>query len=305
MLSETKADLNGSMNSIYTPLWLSVSNGYTQICMLLLDFNATPAYVQKMPAIPSHMTSFDTSCTVMSPIRASIIYSRFQIMIHLLEYNASVDEIYDSAPMGSNFEGYLNALKLFYRQFGQSSENLVFLNRLDSFTENPHFYKRMLVDCLKCIVLQVNSNVNMREFDAFLSRTAGTQTALVLDLIDKFQANRLGECQIDTFLRLVEEWLGSMESFLSDTHQMSLINTNSNFTFTELFVYARSLFKRYYAPKSLKELARFKLRRAMFDKLASDKARFSLRFCKIDALNSMLNQLYLPNYFKDYILHRL
>jgi hypothetical protein len=70
LLSQTSGGLN---HSVYTPLLLSVTEGNSEMCRLLLDFNVS---------------------LTLSSLRMSLLFSRFQIMAYLLEYNASTDHFY-------------------------------------------------------------------------------------------------------------------------------------------------------------------------------------------------------------------
>ena len=108
LLNETASELNGSLFSTYTPLWFGVSNGYTQLVKLLLDFNANPSINDQHKKKTTEATDdslFDrtdqqqrrdseNSSFLFSPIRASIVYSQYTIMNYLLEYGTNVNELY-------------------------------------------------------------------------------------------------------------------------------------------------------------------------------------------------------------------
>ena len=108
-----------------------------------------------------------------SPLRASIVYSRFQIMIHLLEYGANVYELFGATFNGEEEEeeskkstyneDYVNALKLLHRQFGPFlSQNLNeydrCLNKLNEFIACPNVYRRMLIEFVKNVYTKVANN---------------------------------------------------------------------------------------------------------------------------------------------------
>lgn len=194
LLNNTASDLNGSAQSTYTPLWFAVSNGYNDLALLLLNYNASSSMVEKSisSAIPlptsvantlllqpedmsgglsattttttmtttsssihHHSTTATTTASYLfSPLRASIVYSRFQIMAYLLEFNANVYELFNvTQPSSSHLnlnsssssstnkrrcklprpgrafdaklnEDYLNTLKFFHRQFAIDEQQL-------------------------------------------------------------------------------------------------------------------------------------------------------------------------------------
>lgn len=168
LLNNTCSDLNGSSQSTYTPLWFAVSNGYNELALMLLNYNASSSMVEKSisSAIPlptsvantllqseelsrfvgggdinnpnSMGSSSSTASYLFSPLRASIVYSRFQIMAYLLEFNANVYELFNVSRGGGRRkkcklprpgrtfnaklnEDYLNSLKFFHRQFATAS----------------------------------------------------------------------------------------------------------------------------------------------------------------------------------------
>lgn len=166
LLNHTESDLNGSTQSTYTPLWFAVSNGYNDLALMLLNFNASSSMVEKCisSAIPlptsvantllrtedlsggiaasraadQNTTTVSSTSYLFSPLRASIVYSRFQIMTYLLEFNASVYELFNVGPVTCGGSGdkskfklpkpgptldlrlnddYVSSLKFFHRQF--------------------------------------------------------------------------------------------------------------------------------------------------------------------------------------------
>lgn len=219
LLNNTSSDLNGSSQSTYTPLWFAVSNGYNDLALLLLNYNASPSMVEKnissssssaassASLIPPSVfttllhaedlsggsfqnpttttnTSNPTSYTaqyLFSPLRASIVYSRFQIMAYLLEFNANVYELFNVSRLQQTSDGerrkfrlprpgrlieprlnedYLNALKFFHRQFAvdeasstSSSVDLdLQLNTLNEFIDDVNVYRRMLIEFVKNLI---------------------------------------------------------------------------------------------------------------------------------------------------------
>lgn len=193
LLNETASELNGSLFSTYTPLWFGVSNGYTELVKLLLDYNANPSIndQHKKPKnqIPTGSTSnnninasFDrtdqqqrrdneNSSFLFSPIRASIVYSQFTIMKYLLEYGANVNELFSivTKPKGTSEcfdavsnDNYVNSLKFFHRQFGhvvKTNESSPFLVVLNEFVENQNVYRQMLIEFVK----NVYTNIRLRQ----------------------------------------------------------------------------------------------------------------------------------------------
>lgn len=217
LLNNTCSDLNGSSQSTYTPLWFSVSNGYNDLALLLLNYNASSSMVEKSisSAIPlptsvantllqsedlsggigsrSSDTSASSSSTasyLFSPLRASIVYSRYQIMAYLLEFNANVYELFNVSRFASGAvvggrrcklprpgrvfnpklnEDYLNSLKFFHRQFAADQQTTATtttaaattnqivdleqqLNFLNEFIDDVNVYRRMLIEFVKNLV---------------------------------------------------------------------------------------------------------------------------------------------------------
>lgn len=214
LLNNTRTDLNGSAQSTYTPLWFSVSNGYTDLALMLLNYNASPSMVDKWisSAIPlptsvantlllqsedmtgaisnpqqqqqqqHSSTTTTTASYLFSPLRASIVYARFQIMSYLLEFNANVYELFNVSRVekrtrklprpGRGFnpklnEDYVNSLKFFHRQFvineeqqqQQTSTNQTVaydldmqLDILNEFIDDVNVYRRMLVEFVKNLI---------------------------------------------------------------------------------------------------------------------------------------------------------
>ena len=190
LLDETSSDVNGSFYSTYTPIWFAVSNGYTDIAELLLNYNASPSIVDKSNTVSYSLNANEVEMLIQdedhvglsnhclneagsqttylfSPLRASIVYARFQIMYYLLEYGANVYELFgatnDKMLNKTNSkmnEEYVNSLKFFHRQFGpfisKTKDNqLIFneydkcLNKLNDFIDNPNVYRRMLVEFVR------------------------------------------------------------------------------------------------------------------------------------------------------------
>jgi ankyrin repeat protein len=107
LLNETASELNGSLFSTYTPLWFGVSNGYTELVKLLLDYNANPSINdqhKKKNESQQANNSFDrtdqqqrrdseNSSFLFSPIRASIVYSQFHIMRYVIHKTVGLTEL--------------------------------------------------------------------------------------------------------------------------------------------------------------------------------------------------------------------
>lgn len=197
LLNNTESDINGSSHTTYTPLWFAVSNGYNDIALLLLNYNASSSIVDKSISTASSISipftaetnllhpedlsgisraaidSVTPATYLFSPLRASIVYCRYQIMSYLLEFNANAYELFNGIkrsklPIPSSSynskinDDYLNSLKFFHRQFsvqddqinsgGDSSskqnleEQLVVLNE---FIDDVNVYRRMLLEFIK------------------------------------------------------------------------------------------------------------------------------------------------------------
>lgn len=285
LLNETKSDINGNQRSIYTPLWLSVSNGLDEMCLVLLNFNASTRYVNKMAPASTSL--------LLSPLRASIVYSKYQIMKYLLEFDADVSEIFIE---NVNNESYLSGLKLYYRHFG-ANRNDTYLNILHSFTPSPNIYKSMLVALLKSITSQLNRfsqelNVNGLDYDSYLR------------LIDRFESNSWPEIDMSTFLTQVSEFIDSVDVYLTQTARAGTFAIYPGYSQLDLLKFAIELIRTYYRPLSLKELCRFRFRKILFERvncLTADQFN-STDHRKIDHLNKIVDKIGLPNYFKEYTL---
>ena len=70
-----------------------------------------------------------------------------------------------------------------------------------------------------------------------------------------------------------------------------------------LFDFSKFLMLKFFAPKSLKELCRFKLRKHVFDKITSDKMQYSRTFSKRVHQLNVLNSFNIPSYLINYLLH--
>jgi hypothetical protein len=279
LLSQTGVDLSNCIYSMDTPLVLSVTEGHSQMCKLLLDFNAP---------------------LTLSSLRISLLHSRFQIMTNLLEYNASTDVFYSISSSSARGGKYASAgdmqcirrLMLLKR----SEENNYYLDRLDSFTPSPRVYKDMLLDCLQYFMTKVVGQAML-----FDNSVAGERVSGLIGLKD-----RLNEmvCTIDSFFVAVDQLLDSIHIFISENDSQP--NLKANVEFSNLVSFAKSVFKRYYKPKTLKELCRFKLRKIVFDAVSryQSKGKYSMKYRKTEALYDMLYKLNVPTgYYRDYLMH--
>ena len=70
-----------------------------------------------------------------------------------------------------------------------------------------------------------------------------------------------------------------------------------------LFEFSKFLMLRFFAPKTLKELCRFKLRQEMFDRIKLDKLKYSHAFTKKDHCELILNTFKLPCNLLSYLMH--
>jgi hypothetical protein len=84
LLNETESNINGSRESVHSPLWFGVVNGYNETCRLLLNFNAYPSLIQHTKTFQTasqHLNNYDYTAGLnfslnSGPLRASIVYSR-------------------------------------------------------------------------------------------------------------------------------------------------------------------------------------------------------------------------------------
>ena len=277
-----------------------------------------------------------------SPLRASIVYSRFQIMVNLMEYGANVYELFgvnfdESAAVmltrqnsSKTNEDFVNALKLLHRQFGpfitQNKNNqLIFneydkcLNKLNEFIACPNVYRRMLLEFVKNVCLKINYNLNLAtRLDLFMNSTSKNTLEHVLKLTDKFEANfSLDDLEWSDYVNIVSDFVVSIDFLLSNEQTLENPATEVNNAYggalnqlsrkpnfhQNLFDFAKFLMQKFFAPKSLKELCRFKLRKLVFERIARDQAQYGKKFSKRDHQLTILNSFHLPNYLITYLLH--
>ena len=132
------------------------------------------------------MDSVTSAPYLFSPLRASIVYSRFQIMFYLLEFNANVYELFNvvkrsKLPRPSSLynprinDDYLNSLKFFHRQFSMQDDQINFnyggnssstsgnsfisganlgeqLVMLNEFIDDVNVYRRMVLEFIKNLI---------------------------------------------------------------------------------------------------------------------------------------------------------
>lgn len=114
------------------------------------------------------------------------------------------------------------------------------------------------------------------------------------------------------YLVAVREFIESLEKFLSLTPENSFtfnLHTNNSLIRKpnynqELFELAVRLVAAYHRPKSLKQLARFKIRRLLFEHVDSTwhENMYNERFLKRDHIEQLVRALDLPNGLCNYIL---
>lgn len=354
LISETESDINGSAFSVYTPLWLSVSNGYNEIVKLLLNFGASPSIVEKNKSklncsqidlitnnedhvgVPGHQEY------LFSPLKASIVYSRHEIMIYLLKYGANVYELFfynkpEYEYTNSNLRDclkpndyYVSSLKFLYREFGKSlrnsskqdnnfNSNINYLKILNDFIENQNVYRQMLIEFVKSICYKLMSNSRLSQiFDDYLNDFKNFQTDLLYKMINELQFNKKSNLGWNNFILYATEFMAVVDSFLllqlqlnnDDERKLSLddlkiLDYKKTNYHTEMFEFAKMLHFKYFVPKSLKELCRFKIRSHLIKKLNSSNIKYTKIHTKLEHQISFLQTFGLPNYLIDYVLHKI
>ena len=285
LLNETNSDLNGSSRSTYTPLWFAVSNGYTDLAKYLLDFNTYPSILidksnQKLKDLQRATTSASgSSLYLFSPLRASIVYSKFQIMIYLLQYGANVYELFGSASINLlnnnnttnnnnlkqlinnniNNEDYVNSLKFFHRQLFEHENYFCYLN---SFIQNKNVYRRMMLEFVKNIFYKIKSNYNlMCRLDGYylLASSLGQYQSVeyIIDIISKLEMEK--ECE-NNYLEIIKQFISLLDEFINT----ELINNETNL----------------------------------------DNLKYKNEFLKSNHLEMVLNQCALPNHLINYLLYK-
>ena len=350
LLNETKSDLNGSKQSTYTPLWFAVSNGYDNLALLLLNFNANPCIVTK--SIGTNMSSnyelMDpedlnstrygsnsmTSLYLFSPLRASIVYSRHDTMVNILKFNANVYEIFGSREsdprlpkcsfLKSN-EDYVNALKFFFRQFGNVSNgdennlpeiiNEKYLSILNDFIENPNVYRRMFIEFVKYIIFKINSNLNLVvKFSEFLNRLDKSSLQHIMQVTKVFQEETENHMEWKCYVNMVFDFMDSLNKFLSldNDNMMSFsfhLNTGSGQNLRaynqNLLNFSLILVEKYFKPKSLMELCRFSIRKQVFKKIEQENVKYTNEFSKNDHLQKVLESFLIPNQLKNFLSYKI
>lgn len=145
------------------------------------------------------------------------------------------------------------------------------------------------------------------------------------------------EVETSDYLNLVDEFMCAIDKFISSeqiiTNEANNENNNNNANnipvisnrrdysdfvrnliqkpnhHKNLFDFARYLMLQFHRPKSLKELARFKLRTQIFSQQSliqsfEPHVKYSQGFLKSDHMQSCVASLGLPKNLADYLLHR-
>jgi len=335
LLNETNSDLNGSSRSTYTPLWFAVSNGYTDLAKYLLDFNTYPSILidksnQKLKDLQrptTTNTASGSSLYLFSPLRASIVYSKFQIMIYLLQYGANVYELFGSASINlinnnnnlkqlinNNInEDYVNSLKFFHRQLFEHENYFCYLN---SFIQNKNVYRRMMLEFVKNIFYRIKSNYNlMCRLDGYLLAASFGQyqsVEYVIDIICKLDMEK--ECD-NNYLEIIKQFISVLDEFINtelvnnetnrrDFNDFFQIVTQKPNYLKNVFDYSVYLYVKYFRPVTLKDLCRFKIRKILLNKINLDNLKYKNEFLKSNQLEMLLNQCGLPNHLIKYLLYK-
>ncbi len=248
LLNETACELNGSSFSTYTPLWFGVSNGYTDLVKLLLDFNANPSINDKHKSKKSSSDSLhslndsherreaENITFLFSPIRASIIYSQFKIMNYLLEYGANVNELFSMVGpkhIDTHYDAllndnYVNSLKFFHRQFGQvikTNEKSAFLVSLNEYVQDQNVYRQMLIEFCKNVTQNIKLNPDLsNRIDQFLTTFGKSSIDCIINMTKLIEKPYQNELKMSEYLDLASQFMCAIDQFISSEQ----IITNEN-----------------------------------------------------------------------------
>ena len=353
---------------MYTPLWFAVSNGYNDLVKLILNYNASPSIVDKtlkkaqfnldisdvelliqdddhvgMRATISHSepTRFSRqqqqTSYLFSPLRASIVYSRFQIMVNLCEYGANVYELFgahfneaslvDPRQSPASSEDFVNALKLLHRQFGpfitqskgehlSSNDYGKCLCKLNEFISSPNVYRRMLLEFVASICSKIKATNHHHILAGQLNlgqATSKHSLEHIIKLTEHLRSNSAVMSDSDEwsdYLFAANDFFVALDFVLSDPERSATVLGENQLSrkprfHQSLFEFGKFLTQRFFAPKSLKELCRFKLRAALLTKIQRDKLKYSREFTKRDHQIEILKSFNLPNNLLNYLMHSI
>ena len=339
LLNETNSDLNGSPRSTYTPLWFTVSNGFTELAKLLLDYNTNPSInetINKSEDVLSEdhrrETLRGTSIYLFSPLRASIVYSKFPIMIYLLQYGANIYELFGSVSNHllneqSNLpfnqlinDDYVNSLKFFHRQLGSKSlEHEKYLKYLNDFIENKNIYRRMVIELVKNICNKIKTNLNlMSRIDQFLLIHGKCSIFTLMEATFKIESQCQNDLSFSEYLLILNDFICSIDRFIEKELNTDENHINNRRDFNEFFQiatqkpnYLKSLFEcglylidNFFKPITLKEMCRFKIRKLLFKKIDQSNLKYKREFLKSNHQELILNQCGLPTQLINYLLYK-
>lgn len=339
LLNDTSTELNGSIYSTYTPLWFGVSNGYVDLVKLLLDYNANPSINDSHKKSSNTYddqteSSSDNNSFLFSPIRASIVYSQFKIMNYLLEYGANVNELFNivttktKTPNDIRNENYINALKFFHRQFGQVvklNENSDFLTSLNNFVEDPNVYMYMLIEFVKNVYINIKLNGDLTiRFEQFLNSFGKNSIDYIINMTQLLEKPSANKISIDEYLDLVNEFMCAIDQFISSEQIVTNENNDNVPVITNrreyndfvrnliqkpnhhknLIEFVTFLLKTFHHPKSLKELARFSVRKQILQNIDASNLKYNSEFLKSNHMEQNIGSFGLPANLVNYLLHR-
>ncbi len=313
LLNETECELNGSSFSTYTPLWFGVSNGYTDLVKLLLDYDANPSINDKHKAKKSdtlynlndshERREAENITFLFSPIRASIIYSQFKIMNYLLEYGANVNELFSmvgpknpdnhyDALLNDNF---VNSLKFFHRQFGQvikTNEKSTFLTSLNEYVQDQNVYRQMLIEFCKNVTQNIKLNPDLSyRIDQFLTTFGKSSIDCVINMTKLIEKPNQNELKMSDYLDLVNQFMCAIDQFISSEQ----IITNENIENVNVPVisnrrdyndFVRNLIQKPDHHKNLFDFASYLIGEFHHPKSLKELTRFTLRRSMFKSLES-------------------
>jgi hypothetical protein len=236
-------------------------------------------------------------------------------------------------------DSYVNSLKFFHRQFGhvvKSNESSPFLLALNKFVENQNVYRQMLIEFIKNVYTNIKLNVDLtNRIDQFLTTFGKNSIDYIVNLTKLIEKPCQMELDMSEYLNLVDEFMCAIDQFISseqiitnegnnngnnnninDENNIPVISNRRDYNdfvrnliqkpnhHKNLFDFSKYLMVEFHQPKSLKELARFKLRKEMFDPRIMGTVRYTQDFLKSNHMERCVASLRLPKNLADYLLHR-
>lgn len=128
------------------------------------------------------------------------------------------------------------------------------------------------------------------------------------------EVEELDKIEWTDYVSAVSEFIDLLERFIALTPENAFnfnLHTNNSLIRKpnynkSMFDFAVRLFNRFHRPKSLKQLARFKIREMLFERVDSrqNKVKYTDEYLKRDRLETIVKQFGLPTDLANYILFK-